>query len=446
MVERSVGTRLTNALRAAKSVLVGAMAGTVLVVGSGGREHALGRRLAVCPGVRRVVLCPGNAGTANGLERFVGDPMVAAQSLRPDLVVIGPEVPLTEGLSDRLREQGFAVFGPSAAAAELEGSKAYMKAFCERHGIRTARYVRVESLNALEAALRSFSAAPVVKASGLCAGKGVVVAETFEEARTAAEAMLSGESFGDAGRVVVLEERLLGEEVSIHAVCDGARAYTLPSVQDHKRIGDGDTGPNTGGMGTYGPAPVVTPDVAERVERDIISKIVAGMVSEGRPFVGVIFAGLMISPAGEPVLIEINVRFGDPETQVLVNLIEGDFHGFLLSAATGDINPQLVHCPPERAAMCVVMAASGYPSSPRLGDGISGLAEAEEVSGVSVYHAGTRLDGGRIVTAGGRVLGVTGVGHSLAVAKERAYEGCARVRFDGAQYRSDIGFRALATR
>jgi phosphoribosylamine---glycine ligase len=420
------------------------MAGTVLVVGSGGREHALGRRLAACEGVQRVVICPGNAGTGEGVERHAGDPLAAATELQPDLVVIGPEVPLTEGLSDRLRAAGFSVFGPSAAAAELEGSKAYMKAFCERHAIRTARYVRVEQLADLDAALASFQTPPVVKASGLCAGKGVVVADTFEQARSAAEEMLSGEAFGDAGRVVVLEERLLGEEVSIHAVCDGSQWLTLPAVQDHKRIGDGDSGPNTGGMGTYGPAPVVSPRVAERIEEEILAKIVAGMASEGRPFVGVIFAGLMISPEGEPALIEINVRFGDPETQVLVNLIEGDFYGLLASAAQGRLDATRVATGSERAAMCVVMAAAGYPATPRSGDPITGIEQAEHVEGVSVYHAGTRRDGDRVVASGGRVLGVTAVGRTLKEARERAYQGCSRIGFEGAQYRRDIGYRALA--
>lgn len=419
------------------------MARTVLVVGSGGREHALARRLAACSDVGHVVVCPGNAGISGGISRSVEAPLVAAEKLRPDLVVIGPEVPLTDGLADQLREQGYAVFGPSRAAAELEGSKAYMKAFCERHGIRTARYVRVESLDALEAALASFVTPPVVKASGLCAGKGVVVAESFEEARAAALEMLSGAAFGDAGKVVVLEERLLGEEASIHAVCDGERAYVLPAVQDHKRIFDGDVGPNTGGMGTYGPAPVVNARVAQRVEREIIAKIVAGMQSEGRPFVGVIFAGLMISPSGEPALIEINVRFGDPETQVLMSLIDGDFFGFLASAATGRLRPELIDVSPSRAAMCVVMAAAGYPATPRLGDVITGIAEAEQVNGVSVYHAGTRSQGDDVVTGGGRVLGVTAVGESLLEARTRAYEGCSRVQFAGAQYRQDIGHRAL---
>lgn len=419
------------------------MARTVLVIGSGGREHALARRLAACPDVGRVVVCPGNAGISGPIERISGEPLAVAESLRPDLVVIGPEVPLTDGLSDALRARGWSVFGPSRAAAELEGSKAYMKAFCERHGIRTARYVRVEASDALDAALASFAAPPVVKASGLCAGKGVVVAETFEEARAVAKEMLSGELFGEAGKVVVLEERLIGEEASIHALCDGTRFYVLPAVQDHKRIGDGDTGSNTGGMGTYGPAPVVNATVAQRVSRDIIAKIVDGMRAEGRPFVGVIFAGLMIGSGGEPALIEINVRFGDPETQVLVNLIDGDFYGLLRSAAEGELKPELVRVVDGRAALCVVMAAAGYPATPRLGDVITGVAEAELVNGVSVYHAGTRAEGDAVVTSGGRVLGVTAVGDSLAEAKKRAYEGCERIQFAGAQYRRDIGFRAL---
>ncbi len=293
-----------------------AMSATVLVIGSGAREHALAERLAACSAVSRVVVCPGNAGISGRLERQAGDPFAVAQTLRPELVVVGPEGPLAEGLVDRLLDSGLVVFGPTRAAAQLETSKAFMKDFCVRHGIRTARHVRVESVAALDEALASFATAPVVKASGLCAGKGVVVAESHAEARVAAVGMLTGEAFGEPGRVIVLEERLIGEEASIHAVSDGRRAFTLPAVQDHKRIGDGDVGPNTGGMGTYGPAPLVTTEVAERIQRDIIDRVVAGMELDGAPFVGVIFAGVMISPDGIPSLIEINVRFGDPETRI----------------------------------------------------------------------------------------------------------------------------------
>lgn len=419
------------------------MSATVLVVGSGAREHALAERLAACESVSRVVVCTGNAGISGRLERRAGDPFAVASELRPELVVIGPEGPLADALVDRLTAAGHLVFGPTQAAAQLETSKAFMKEFCVRHGIATARHVRVETLDDLDAALASFANAPVVKASGLCAGKGVVVAESMEEAREAARAMLSGEAFGDPGRVIVLEERLLGEEVSIHAVSDGKRAFMLPAVQDHKRIGEGDVGPNTGGMGTYGPAPLVTPAVAERVQRDIIDRVVAGMASDGVPFIGVIFAGIMVDPQGVPRLIEINTRFGDPETQILVNLLEGDFYAFLASAARGELRPDSVRVNPDKHALCVVMAAAGYPGKVRSGDVITGIEEAETLEDVRVYHAGTTDQDGRVRTSGGRVLGVTAVASSLAAAKRRAYEACERIQFDGAQYRRDIGHRAL---
>ena len=426
----------------------------VLVVGSGGREHALARRLQESPQVSRVVVCPGNAGTAaealaartgaaGELERNTGDPIEVAEQIRPDLVVVGPEAPLAEGLVDALRQGGHLVFGPTAAAAKLETSKAFMKAFCLRHGIRTAHHVQVNSLAELPAALVSFTTPPVVKASGLCAGKGVVVAETFDEAERAASEMLSGAAFGEAGEVVVLEDRLVGEEVSIHAICDGKKAVVLPAVQDHKRIGKGDTGPNTGGMGTYGPAPLVTPALAQQIESDIIAPIVGGMYSEETPFVGALFAGLMVTPSGDPVLLEINVRFGDPETQVLMSLIDGDFFGLLASAARGALQSDLIRVNASKHAMCVVMAAEGYPSTPRQGDVIEGLERAGGVPGVVVYHAGTALEGGRVVTRGGRILGVTGVASSLAQARDAAYAGCGTIHFAGAQYRPDIGYRAL---
>jgi phosphoribosylamine---glycine ligase len=419
------------------------MSATVLVVGGGAREHALAMRLAACATVSRVVVCPGNAGIRGQIERQSGDPFEVARGLRPDLVVIGPEVPLAEGLVDRLLALGQTVFGPTRAAAQLETSKAFMKDFCVRHGIRTARHVRVESLAALDEALASFASPPVVKASGLCAGKGVVVAETIEEARQAALGMLTGDAFGESGRVIVLEERLVGEEVSIHAVSDGHRAFTLPAVQDHKRIGDGDEGPNTGGMGTYGPAPLVTTEIKQRIERDIIERVVDGMARDGVPFVGVVFAGVMVSPDGVPSLIEINARFGDPETQILVNLLDGDFYSFLLSAARGGLLSETVSVDPNKHALCVVMAASGYPGTVRSGDLITGIDDAEARARVQVYHAGTSDQGDGIRTSGGRVLSVTAVAPSLRAAKDRAYEGCAWIRFDGAQYRRDIGHRAL---
>lgn len=419
---------------------------SVLVVGSGGREHALAVRLLESPSVARVLVTPGNGGTrAGGLESVPGDPFEVARRLRPDMVVVGPEQPLCDGLVDRLEAEGLVVYGPSARAAQLEGSKAFMKDFALRHGISTARHVTVTDPSELETALARFEQTPVVKATGLCAGKGVVVAETQEQARAAAMGMLSGADFGAAGQTVVLEERLYGQEVSVHAVCDGERAWVLPGIQDHKRICDGDTGPNTGGMGTYGPTPVVTPSLAAAIERDVVGKIVEGMAADGCPFRGTLFANVMVDAAGAARLLEINVRFGDPETQVLMNLVDGDFARVLHSAAAGRLDFDAASVS-TRHAMCVVLAAAGYPGVPRQGDAITGIADAEGVEGVRVYHAGTRLDGDRLSTAGGRVLGVTATAGDLARARAAAYAACERIRFDGMQYRRDIGHHAFAAR
>lgn len=421
----------------------------VLVVGSGGREHALAVRLLESPSVGSVVVSPGNAGTegevlGKPLRRAAGDALEVARREAVDLVVIGPEAPLVAGLADQLRQAGFSVFGPSASAARLEGSKAFMKEFAARHRIPTARHVVVRSEPELDAALASFSTPPVVKADGLCAGKGVVVAEDLEEARRAAARMLSGEAFGDAGKIVVLEERIAGAEASVHALCDGERFVMLPAAQDHKRIGDGDRGPNTGGMGTYAPAPLVTPELMARAEREIFEPALRGMASEGNPYCGALFAGLMITPQGDPLLLEFNVRFGDPETQVLMATTAGDFGDALHGAARGRLDASALKASGEHA-VCVVLAAAGYPEAPRTGDPIEGLLEAQAEPGVAVFHAGTTRAEAGVVTSGGRVLGVTAKGATLSEAHARAYAGVGRVRFAGAQYRRDIAHRALGS-
>jgi phosphoribosylamine--glycine ligase len=422
----------------------------VLVVGSGGREHALALRLLESASVAEVVVVPGNAGTRAAparldpkvLRSVSGAPLEVAGRERPDLIVVGPEAPLCAGLSDELSAAGFRVFGPSRSAARLEGSKAFMKDFVVRQGIRTARHDVVREASALDAALARFPEPPVVKADGLCAGKGVVVAASHDEARSAALGMLDGSSFGDAGRTVVLEERIAGAELSLHALSDGERFVLLPAAQDHKRLLDADRGPNTGGMGTYAPAPLGTRALLERAEREIFAPAVHGMKAEGHPFCGVLFAGLMVTPEGEPVLLEFNVRFGDPETQVLMPTTGGDFGDALDAAARGALDPTLL-APNGEHALCVVLAAAGYPEAPRTGDVIHGLDAAATLEGVRVVHAGTALRGNEVVTAGGRVLGVTAHGPSLEVAHARAYAAIGGIGFEGQQFRRDIAVRAL---
>jgi phosphoribosylamine--glycine ligase len=422
----------------------------VLVVGSGGREHALALRLLGSDSVGEVVVAPGNAGTHappadlahKRLGNAAGPPLQVAAKERPDLIVIGPEVPLYEGLVDELTAAGFLVFGPSRAAAELEGSKAFFKQFATRHGLPTAPYRVVKNPAELDAALAEFSEPPVVKADGLCAGKGVVVATSHEEARLEALAMLSGERFGAAGSTIVLEARLAGAEASIHAICDGERFFVLPAAQDHKRVGDGDAGPNTGGMGAYAPAPLVTEAMAAQISERILAPTLRGMAAEGRPFRGALFAGLMVSPTGELTLLEFNVRFGDPEAQVLLSVLDGDFADALAGAAAGTLAPDALRLS-GASAVAVVLATEGYPHAPRKGDAIEGLAAAAEVAGVRVFHAGTSRQGEQVLTAGGRVLTVTARGASLADAHARAYEAASRIRFAGMHFRRDIAARAL---
>jgi phosphoribosylamine--glycine ligase len=421
----------------------------VIVVGSGAREHALA--LSMADAGHAVVVAPGNAGTAtlgrNADVRPDDVPGIVDLAVREraDLVVVGPELPLTMGLVDALAARGIRAFGPSKAAARLEGSKAFMKRFCERHGIPTAKFAVFDDAEAAERHVRASSSPLVVKADGLAAGKGVVVADSADEACAAIDRMMRRAEFGDAGRTVVLEERLAGEEASFHVVCDGERGVALAPAQDHKRVGDGDTGPNTGGMGAYAPAPVVDRDVHARVMREVVEPTLAGMAREGMPFRGALFVGLMID-RGVPRVLEYNVRFGDPETVVLVPMYGGDWFELLDAAAAGDLSRLRPQPNPEGAAIAIVMAAAGYPAKPRSGDRIDGLDRALP-PGAFVRHAGTAVaSDGAVVTSGGRVLAVGAKGRSLAEAARIAYGVADGIRWSGEHHRRDIGRRALEGR
>jgi phosphoribosylamine--glycine ligase len=420
----------------------------VVIVGSGAREHALAA--AIAAGGHEVIVAPGNAGT-EGIARNaavrsddVAGLVDLAVAERADLVVVGPELPLTLGLTDALEARGLRTFGPTKAAARLEGSKSFMKRFCERHAIPTAAFAVFDDPAEAERYVRAAPRPLVVKADGLAAGKGVVVSENAEEAIDAIDRIMRKREFGEAGRVVVLEERLAGEEASFHVICDGSRVVALAPAQDHKRVGDGDRGPNTGGMGAYAPAPIVTPAVTERVMREIVGPTIAGMAAEGAPFRGVLFVGLMID-RGVPKVLEYNVRFGDPEATVLVPTYGGDWFELLDSAARGEL-PGTPVAHPDRAALSVVMAAPGYPARPRIGDAIEGLG-ADLPAGAFVFHAGTtrstRPDENAVLTNGGRVLAVGASAATLEEAARIAYEVVAGIRWDGEHHRTDIGSRAL---
>ncbi|RMH86143.1 MAG: phosphoribosylamine--glycine ligase [Actinomyces sp.] len=415
----------------------------VLVVGGGGREHALAWRLAASEAVERVLVAPGNAGTAleagcenhpvsvDDHEALVG----LAHREHVDLVVVGPEAPLVDGLVDRCAAAGIAAFGPVAAAARLEGSKQACKEFLRANRIPTAASVAVTSLAEGRAHLADFDTPPVVKASGLAAGKGVVVAETHAEAEAALEAAFVERRFGAAGDVVLLEERLEGTEVSVLAFCDGERFAVMPPAQDHKRLADGDRGPNTGGMGAFVPSPVAGPALVEEVSRRVIAPTLAALAAEGTPYRGVLYAGLMLTAEG-PRVLEFNCRFGDPETQVVLPLLVSDPVEVFRACVEGRLDPSSVRWSPQ-AAVTVVMASAGYPASSSPPVPISGLEEAR-ARGCTVFHAGTRLVDGVVHTAGGRVLAVTALGPDLTTAATTAYAGVAAISFPGEQHRTDI--------
>lgn len=416
----------------------------VLLIGSGGREHALAWALSASPLLTRLYCAPGNAGIAEVAECVplkAADHAAVLRFCRENgigLVVVGPEAPLVAGLADDLAAAGIKVFGPSKAAARLEGSKGFAKDFCSEYGIPTAAYARFNDRAAALAYLDRQPLPIVVKADGLAAGKGVTVAETREAAVAAVGACFSG-AFGAAE--IVIEECLAGEEASFFALVDGMHALPLVSAQDHKRAFDGETGPNTGGMGAYSPAPVVTPEVAGRVMDEIVWPTVKGMAARGMPFKGVLYAGLMIADSG-PKLIEYNVRFGDPEAQVLMLRLKSDLLPALLAAADGVLKTFDLRWHDD-AALAVVMAAKGYPGDYAKGSEIRGLEAARAVEGVEVFHAGTARDGPRLISAGGRVLNIAARGRTIAEARERAYEAVSRIDWPGGFCRSDIGWRAL---
>lgn len=421
----------------------------ILIIGGGGREHALAWKTAQSARVRKVYVAPGNAGTAReakcanvtlavedveGLLKF-------AQSNKIDLTIVGPEAPLVLGVVDRFRAAGLRCFGPVQAAAQLEGSKAYAKDFLARYKIPTAAYGCFTDVAAAEAFIRKMGAPIVVKADGLAAGKGVIIAETTDEAIRAVHDMLAGNAFGEAGHRVVVEEFLEGEEASFIVMADGSHVLALATSQDHKRVGDGDTGPNTGGMGAYSPAPVMTPALVERTMAEIIWPTVEGMAAAGAPFTGVLYAGLMITGEG-PKLIEYNVRFGDPECQVLVMRMKDDLLPVLLATANGSLAGMTVDWHDD-VALTVVMAAAGYPGTPKKGGIIRGLEVAGAGEDVVIFHAGTARGNGDIVANGGRVLDVTALGQTVSEARDRAYAAVEKIDWADGFCRTDIGWRAI---
>ena len=422
----------------------------LLVVGGGGREHALAWKLAMSPRVRKVFVAPGNAGTATepGLENLplTDIKALAAFAAREGiyLTVVGPEAPLAAGIVDEFRSKGLKIFGPTRKAAQLEASKDFAKQFMVRHSIPTARYATFTDRDKAERYIDEQGAPIVIKADGLAAGKGVVVAASVGQAKAAVAMMLGDKRLGEAGARVVIEECLEGEEASFIVMCDGAHVLALATSQDHKRLKDADAGPNTGGMGAYSPAPVVTPKIHARVMREIILPAVAGMAKDGLPYTGFLYAGLMIDKAGNAKTLEFNCRMGDPETQPILLRLKSDLLELVEHAVAGTLDKVEAQWD-RRCALGVVVAAEGYPGDARNGDAIEGLARTspDPGDGSHVFHAGTKLEGRTVLTSGGRILCVTALGDSVKMAQRRAYEALEPIRFAGMQFRRDIGFRAV---
>ena len=419
----------------------------VLVLGGGGREHALAWKLRQSPRITQLYCAPGNGGITEDAECMAADLKsldsitALAVRLQPDLTVVGPELPLTLGVVDEFTRRGWPVFGPTQAAAQLESSKSFAKEFLQRHHIPTAPFAICDSIDDVRSALGHFHLPVVVKADGLAAGKGVVICKTKEEAASVAAEMLTGKMLGDAGMRVVLEECLKGDELSFLVFSDGERVAPLVGAQDHKRVGDGDTGPNTGGMGAYSTADIIDDQMSDWLVHHIAQPVVTGMKAEGAEFKGVLYCGLMMTARG-PMVLEFNCRFGDPETQPILMRLESDLVEAIEASIEGRLSDGVFKWSPD-AAVCVVMASGGYPGTYTAGKRIDGLGEAAAVSGVKVFHAGTSRRDDAFYTSGGRVLGVTARAADLPTAVDRAYDACGKISFEGAHYRRDIAGRAL---
>jgi phosphoribosylamine--glycine ligase len=422
----------------------------VLIVGGGGREHALAWKAAQSPRVKRVYVAPGNAGTAiePGIENIniaaedIDQLLAFARSNSIDLTIVGPEVPLIKGIVDRFQQAGLRIFGPTQACAQLEGSKAYSKAFLQRHHIPTAAYATFTDAEQAKQYVKQQGTPIVIKADGLAAGKGVIIAHTESEALGAIDDMLVGNRFGDAGQRIVIEEFLYGEEASFIVMADGQHVLPMASSQDHKARDDGDRGPNTGGMGAYSPAPVVDAKLHARIMHEVIEPTIRGMITDGHSYTGFLYAGVMIGPDGTPKVLEFNCRFGDPETQPIMLRLKSDLVELCLAALDGKLDQHTAEWD-GRIALGVVMAAGGYPDNYDKGDVITGLTQASAPD-VKVFHAGTRLEGDRVLTNGGRVLCVVGLGASAGQAQKIAYEAVHKIRWRNVYYRNDIGYRAIA--